>query len=154
MFLTRREKEAILAGIVGTVVFGGAFLYAGIETIQFNKELCQTMTSEAGFGVIDVQDAELSQLNEDFKAIIKCSHKETKEPIVIEYKLTATDFIVMNQPDSNPWNYLSMYIIPNQDPTFVGTQKDYDEYLKTSIDIELGEGGVYSPDDLPLQPIE
>lgn len=128
MYLTRREKEAIMAAITGAVLFGGIFLYSGVELYNFNKEQTRTMTAEAGFDVVDVKDAELSQVNEDFKAIIKCTHKETKQPIVIEYKLTATDFIVMNQPESNAWDYLSMYIIPNQDPSFVGTVEEYSVY--------------------------
>ena len=128
MYLTRREKEAIMAAITGAVLFGGIFLYSGVELYNFNKEQTRTMTAEAGFDVVDVKDAELSQVNEDFKAIIKCTHKETKQPIVIEYKLTATDFIVMNQPESNAWDYLSMYIIPNQDPSFVGTVEEYGVY--------------------------
>jgi hypothetical protein len=128
MYLTRREKEAIMAAIAGAVLFGGIFLYGGVELYNFNKEQTRTMTAEAGFDVVDVKDAELSQVNEDFKAIIKCTHKETKQPIVIEYKLTSTDFIVMNQPESNAWDYLSMYIIPNQDPSFVGTVEEYSVY--------------------------
>jgi hypothetical protein len=128
MYLTRREKEAIMAAITGAVLFGGIFLYSGVELYNFNKEQTRTMTAEAGFDVVDVKDAELSQVNEDFKAIIKCTHKETKQPIVIEYKLTSTDFIVMNQPESNAWDYLSMYIIPNQDPSFVGTVEEYGVY--------------------------
>lgn len=128
MYLTRREKEAIMAAICGAVLFGGIFLYSGVELYNFNKEQTRTMTAEAGFDVVDVKDAELSQVNEDFKAIIKCTHKETKQPIVIEYKLTSTDFIVMNQPESNAWDYLSMYIIPNQDPSFVGTVEEYSVY--------------------------
>ncbi len=128
MYLTRREKEAIVAAITGAVLFGGIFLYSGVELYNFNKEQTRTMTAEAGFDVVDVKDAELSQVNEDFKAIIKCTHKETKQPIVIEYKLTSTDFIVMNQPESNAWDYLSMYIIPNQDPSFVGTVEEYSVY--------------------------
>jgi hypothetical protein len=128
MYLTRREKEAIMAAITGAVLFGGIFLYSGVELYNFNKEQTRTMTAEAGFDVVDVKDAELSQVNEDFKAIIKCTHKETKQPIVIEYKLTSTDFIVMNQPESNAWDYLSMYIIPNQDPSFVGTVEEYSVY--------------------------
>ena len=128
MYLSRREKEAIMAAISCTVLFGGIFLYSGVELYNFNKEQARTMTAEAGFDVVDVKDAELSQVNEDFKAIIKCTHKETKQPIVIEYKLTSTDFIVMNQPESNAWDYLSMYIIPNQDPSFVGTVEEYSVY--------------------------
>lgn len=128
MYLSRREKEAIMAAISCTVLFGGIFLYSGVELYNFNKEQTRTMTAEAGFDVVDVKDAELSQVNEDFKAIIKCTHKETKQPIVIEYKLTSTDFIVMNQPESNAWDYLSMYIIPNQDPSFVGTVEEYSVY--------------------------
>lgn len=154
MYLTRREKDMIAATIGLTVMFGSMTGFAVAEVVNHNKETRTTMSAEAGFEVVDVQDAKLSQTNENFKAIINCTHKETKEPIVIEYKLTATDFIVMNQPESNPWDYLSMYIIPNQDPTFVGTQKDYEEYLKTSANIELGKSGVYSPNNFPLQPTE
>jgi len=128
MYLSRREKEAIMAAISCAVLFGGIFLYSGVELYNFNKEQTRTMTAEAGFDVVDVKEAELSQVNEDFKAIIKCTHKETKQPIVIEYKLTSTDFIVMNQPESNAWDYLSMYIIPNQDPSFVGTVEEYSVY--------------------------
>ena len=31
----------------------------------------------------------------------------------------------MTQEGIDPWEYLSMHIIPNQDPSFVGTERDY-----------------------------
>ena len=130
-YLSRREKDAILSAILGAVFLGGIFAYSGVQVYQYEKQQCQAIAEEVGFDVIDVQEAELSQINEDFKATIKCTHKETKESLIVEYKITSTDFIVMNQPDSNPWEYISMYIIPNQDPIFVGTEKEYKNYLKS-----------------------
>ena len=128
MYLSRREKEMI-GGLIGLVALLGTGIGIGtVETINYVKETSSTMSAEAGFEVVDVQEAELSQLNNDFKATIKCTHKQTNQPIIIEYKLTATDFIVMNQPESNAWDYLSMYIIPNQDPSFVGTVEEYSVY--------------------------
>ena len=136
MYLSRREKEMIGA-LIGLVALLGTGIGIGtVETINYVKETSSTMSAEAGFEVVDVQEAELSQLNNDFKATIKCTHKQTNQPIIIEYKLTATDFIVMNQKDSSPWDYLSMYIIPHQDPSFVGTTAEYKAYKANSTQTE------------------
>lgn len=130
--LSRRERDFIAGAIGLTLLFGTLGGMCAAEAIKHNNETKLVMSSEVGFDVINVKGAELSQVNEDFKAIIRCTHKEIKTPIVIEYKLTATDFIVMNQPDYDEWHYLSTYIIPNQDPSFVGTEQEYKEYSSNS----------------------
>ena len=150
MKLSRRQQER-LAGWIGIALWGvciGGFAIA--ESNNYKKETSAAMSAEAGFDVIDVQGAKLSQSNENFKATINCIHKESGESIVIEYKLTSTDFIVMNQPESNTWDYLSKYIIPNQDPIFVGTTKEYKEYLKKAEQTEASS----SSDEQYYQPMQ
>lgn len=125
MSLTYQERTRILGIITIALACAGIVTIAGIENYLYNSEQNQVVSDELGFSVIDVQDAELTQVNEDFKATIYCVNKETKQKIVIEYDITATDFIVMNQPDYDPWEYISVHIIPVRDPSFVGTLEDY-----------------------------
>ena len=125
MYLSRREKDFIASMIAATIFLGTISAGAAASVISYNNETKSTMSSEVGFEVVKVEEAEISQAGGNYRATIKCRHKETNQPSVVEYKLTATDFIVMNQKDTSAWEYLSRYIIPNQDPSFVGTVEEY-----------------------------
>ena len=139
MSLTYRERTRILGAVTIALACAGIATIAGIENYIYNSKQNQVVSDELGFSVIDVQDAELTQQNENFKATIYCVNKETKQKIVIEYDITATDFIVMNQPDYDPWEYISMHIIPVRDPSFVGTVEDYTSQKNDTRQSQPGE---------------
>lgn len=123
--------EALLAGIVIsaiTLTIPVGLLVASNISLENKTE--KALTQKINIEIDDIKDFDIVVAEQDYRAVFKCTHENLKEPIIVEYKIPNTEYVAMQQLQSSEMDYVLNYIIPTRDPSFVGTEKEYKQYLK------------------------
>ena len=122
--------EAILAGIVIsaiTLAVPVGILVASNISLENKTE---KEFRKINIDIDDIKNFDIIVAEQDYRAVFECTNKDLKEPIIVEYKIPNAEYVAMQQPASSEWDYVLTYIIPNNTPSFVGTEKEYEQYLK------------------------